>query len=90
MLDIDRVSQVPSVVKMVKERLDEGYCVVIGLQSTGEAALRAEGLAIGDTTDLISTSRSILLNFINKHFPTMNHHTTVDSGDENPGTHLNR
>ena len=39
--------QVPTVVAEARRALEEGHCVVIGLQSTGEAAADALGLEPG-------------------------------------------
>jgi hypothetical protein len=44
--------------------------VVIGLQSTGEAAADSLGLQPGDQCGFISTTRQLLLHFVETHFPT--------------------
>ena len=44
--------------------------MVIGLQSTGEAAADALSLQPGDVCGFISTTRQLLLNFVEQHFPT--------------------
>ena len=44
--------------------------VVIGLQSTGEAAADSLGLQPGDQRGFISTTRQLLLHFVDNHFPT--------------------
>ena len=44
--------------------------VVIGLQSTGEAAADSLGLQPGDQCGFISTTRQLLLHFVDTHFPT--------------------
>ena len=62
--------KVPALVRRVRAALDEGYAVVIGLQSTGEAALEK---AVGADADLrapISLCRAIAQGFLEAHFPT--------------------
>ena len=44
--------------------------MVIGLQSTGEAAADSLGLQPGDLCGFISTTRQLLLHFVEAHFPT--------------------
>ncbi|XP_033761230.1 LOW QUALITY PROTEIN: protein FORGETTER 1-like [Pecten maximus] len=64
--------KVPSVIKKSTEALDAGFCVVIGLQTTGEASLEAEiGKNKGEITGFVSLCREILLRFITQYFPTM-------------------
>ena len=70
---------------MVKERLKEGYCVVIGLQSTGEAALNASDLSCCQSPSLISTTRVILKNFVEKHFPSI---AAPSDGDPTGNKHM--
>lgn len=78
------LSQVPFVLKMVKDRLQEGFAVVIGLQSTGEAALDASDLAMGQSTSLISTTRVMLTQFLHNHFPTTSIPTEEDKTSKSP------
>lgn len=62
--------KVPTVVSHAKEALEEGNCVIIGLQSTGEAAADALSLSPGASCRTwISVTREILLNFLRLHFP---------------------
>ncbi len=51
-----------------KAALEAGQCVVIGLQSTGEAAADALGLKPGPAP-FVSTTRELLLRFVEIHFP---------------------
>lgn len=44
--------------------------MVIGLQSTGEAATDSLGLNPGDACGFVSTTRQLMLHFVNSHFPT--------------------
>jgi C-terminal domain on Strawberry notch homologue/P-loop containing NTP hydrolase pore-1/UBA/TS-N domain len=62
--------KVPAIVEEVKQAIDEGNAVVIGLQSTGEAAADALELQLGDSCGWISVTKSILLQFVHNHFPT--------------------
>lgn len=64
--------KVPAVVKEARAALDAGQCVVIGLQSTGEAALDTDLLHNGQGTPnkFISVCREIIKNFIRSNFPT--------------------
>ena len=53
-----------------KAALESGHAVVIGLQSTGEAAADAAGLRPGTPCALLSTTRTMLAHFLEAHFPT--------------------
>ena len=63
-------SKVQHVVKISSEVLKMGKCVVIGLQSTGEArtmeAVEREG---DELSDFVSTAKGVLQSLIEKHFP---------------------
>lgn len=63
--------KVPAVVKEAQEALNAGHAVVIGLQSTGEAAMNALKLHPGDQCGHISVTKEILLQFVENHFPTV-------------------
>ncbi|XP_038050120.1 protein FORGETTER 1-like [Patiria miniata] len=64
--------KVPRIVGEAKKALEEGYCVVIGLQSTGEASLDSEMTKTGSgQSGFVSVAREILVRFINQHFPTL-------------------
>ncbi|CAC5397982.1 Protein strawberry notch homolog 2,Protein strawberry notch homolog 1,Protein strawberry notch,Protein FORGETTER 1 [Mytilus coruscus] len=63
--------KVPAIVKEAKESLDGGSCVVIGLQTTGEASLDSELTKKGSLTGFMSLCREILTRFINQYFPVM-------------------
>ena len=64
------ISQVPYVIKEAKAALAAGHAVVIGLQSTGEAAADALGLEPGQACGFVSTTREMLSRFVTNHFPT--------------------
>uniref|UniRef100_A0A1D2AC25 UBA domain-containing protein n=2 Tax=Auxenochlorella protothecoides TaxID=3075 RepID=A0A1D2AC25_AUXPR len=61
--------KVPCVVAEARKALDSGFAVVIGLQSTGEAAADALGIDPGTPCGFISTCREIGIQFIANHFP---------------------
>jgi len=62
--------KVPAIVEEAKLALDQGHAVVIGLQSTGEAAADALDIQLGDSCGWVSVTKQILLHFVNNHFPT--------------------
>ncbi|XP_041423402.1 protein strawberry notch homolog 1 isoform X3 [Xenopus laevis] len=63
-------SKVRRVVQLAREEIKNGKCVVIGLQSTGEArTLEALEEGGGELNDFVSTARGVLQSLIEKHFP---------------------
>ena len=56
--------------RLAKQALRDGKCVVIGLQSTGEArlmdVLEEKG---GELSEFVSSAKGVLANLIQKHFP---------------------
>uniref|UniRef100_T1IRW6 Strawberry notch n=1 Tax=Strigamia maritima TaxID=126957 RepID=T1IRW6_STRMM len=63
-------SKVDHVVKLAREAVKDGRCVVIGLQSTGEArTLEQLEEAGGELNDFVSTAKGVLQTLIQKHFP---------------------
>ncbi|KAF0732932.1 hypothetical protein Ae201684_010041 [Aphanomyces euteiches] len=62
--------KVPFIISTVKDSLASGHCVVIGLQTTGEASMERSNIADGKATSLISLCERILIDFISLHFPT--------------------
>lgn len=61
--------QVPVVAVEAKAALAAGQAVVIGLQSTGEAAADAMQLEPGQVCGFVSTTRELLSRFVTQHFP---------------------
>lgn len=61
--------QVPIVTAEAQAALAAGQAVVIGLQSTGEAAADAMQLEPGQTCGFVSTTRELLTRFVAQHFP---------------------
>ena len=63
--------KVPKIVKEANEALIDGYCVVIGLQTTGESSLMHEfAERSSKINSFISLSGEILRRFIIQNFPT--------------------
>uniref|UniRef100_A0A674A6S3 Protein strawberry notch homolog 1 n=1 Tax=Salmo trutta TaxID=8032 RepID=A0A674A6S3_SALTR len=63
-------SKVRRVVQLAREEVKNGKCVVIGLQSTGEArTLEALEEGGGELNDFVSTAKGVLQSLIEKHFP---------------------
>ncbi|KAK3751828.1 hypothetical protein QZH41_013286, partial [Actinostola sp. cb2023] len=63
-------SKVQAVVDIAERAMCEGKCVVIGLQSTGEArTLEQLEEAGGELTDFVSTARGVFQTLVDKHFP---------------------
>ena len=71
--------QVPFIVPEAKKALAEGCAVVIGLQTTGEAAADALGLEPGQACGSVSTTREMLSRFVQTHFPVLRE--TAKSGE---------
>ena len=62
--------QVPETARIALDAIEGGMCVVIGLQSTGEANTVAVKELIGDSMDdFVSAPQQILLGWLNNHFP---------------------
>lgn len=49
--------------------MNDGKCVVIGLQSTGEAQVKNVMEEEGEITDFVSTTKTVLKSLIERHFP---------------------
>jgi hypothetical protein len=71
-------SKVKHAVQLARSALKSDKCVVIGLQSTGEAktleALEDQG---GELTDFVSTAKAVFYTLIDKHFPAPNRKKTL-------------
>uniref|UniRef100_A0A182Q7B7 Strawberry notch n=1 Tax=Anopheles farauti TaxID=69004 RepID=A0A182Q7B7_9DIPT len=63
-------SKVNHAVKVAREAIKYGKCVVIGLQSTGEArTLEQLDRDDGELSDFVSTAKGVLQSLVEKHFP---------------------
>ncbi|KAI6213229.1 hypothetical protein M3Y94_00125800 [Aphelenchoides besseyi] len=63
-------AKVHACVAIAKQALQDGKCVVIGLQSTGEAQTLGVLGDAGEITDFVSTTKAVLQTLIERHFPT--------------------
>ena len=72
--------KVPGLVKEVRSALKSGYAIIIGLQSTGEAAADALNLEPGCQCEFISVCREIMIQFVLNHFPNPAKKTSDYSG----------
>lgn len=52
-----------------RKALEQGCTVVIGLQTTGEAAADSMGLEPGMSCGSVSTTKQMLWHFVATHFP---------------------
>ncbi|KAK9886438.1 hypothetical protein WA026_016716 [Henosepilachna vigintioctopunctata] len=63
-------AKVPHAVSVARESIKCGKCVVIGLQSTGEArTLEQLERDDGELTDFVSTAKGVFQTLVEKHFP---------------------
>ena len=62
-------SKVPYVVGVANDVQKEGKCVVIGLQSTGEARTIEVVEREEELTDFVSTAKGVMQSLVEKHFP---------------------
>lgn len=71
-------SKVKHVVTLSREAVKNGKCVVIGLQSTGEArTLEQLEEAGGELTDFVSTAKGVFQSLVEKQFPAPDHKKTM-------------
>lgn len=84
-------AKVPSTIKLAKEAIKNGKCVVIGLQSTGEArTLEQLGQSDGELEGFVSTARGALETLIKRHFPTPSEGIKWSLFENDPTLPLNR
>ncbi|XP_052798983.1 protein strawberry notch homolog 1-like isoform X2 [Mya arenaria] len=63
-------AKVPHCVRLAREAIRDGKCVVIGLQSTGEARTLEQLEEMGgELNDFVSTAKGVVQTVIEKHFP---------------------
>ncbi|KAF2918630.1 protein FORGETTER 1 isoform X2 [Oryza sativa Japonica Group] len=76
-------AKVPAVVRLVKEALAEEKCVVIGLQSTGEARTEEAISKYGvEMEDFVSGPRELLLKLVDDNYPLPPKPDCFQQGDE--------
>ncbi len=66
-------AKVKHAVKVANEAVKSGKCVVIGLQSTGEARTLDQIENEGELSDFVSTAKGVLQSLVEKHFPAPDH-----------------
>lgn len=70
-------SKVQHAVTVAREAIKYGKCIVIGLQSTGEArTLEQLERDEGELSDFVSTAKGVFQSLIEKHFPAPNRETS--------------
>lgn len=78
-------AKVMHAVNIAKKAVKNGKCVVIGVQSTGEAytleQIEKEG---GGLSDFVSTTKRILLSLVNRHFPVSGYYDGTIGGKRKP------
>ena len=62
-------AKVKHAVKVASDAVKCGKCVVIGLQSTGEARTLEQIENEGELSDFVSTAKGVLQSLVDKHFP---------------------
>ena len=66
-------SKVKLAVRLARDSIKNNRCVVIGLQSTGEArTLEQLEKEDGELSEFVSTAKGVLENLVDKHFPASN------------------
>lgn len=71
-------AKVKHAVNLARDALKSDKCVVIGLQSTGEAkTLELLEESGGELTDFVSTAKAVFQTMIDKHFPAPNRKKTL-------------
>nr|CAD7265835.1 unnamed protein product [Timema shepardi] len=82
-------AKVNHAIAVAKEAVEGGKCVVIGLQSTGEArTLEQLEKDDGELTDFVSTAKGVLESLVENHFPAPDRYTifrllNVEPSNEN-------
>lgn len=65
--------KIPDIVKLSRQALAQGHCVVIGLQSTGEASIdfwTTQDSKDRDQVPVCFTSNLLVIQFLQNHFPS--------------------
>ncbi|XP_062226679.1 protein FORGETTER 1-like isoform X2 [Phragmites australis] len=76
-------AKVPAVVRLAKEALAESKCVVIGLQSTGEARTEEAVTKYGvEMEDFVSGPRELLLKLVEENYPLPPKPDSFQQGEE--------
>ncbi|KAG5446071.1 Protein strawberry notch 1 [Clonorchis sinensis] len=92
-------AKIDACVELTKAAIREGKCVVIGLQSTGEAKTLEQVEELGpDLGDFVSTTKGVFQSLVEKYFPTPSNlenfslrgEKLATAGDRSSSTTLNR
>ncbi|KAL5214680.1 hypothetical protein ABZP36_003832 [Zizania latifolia] len=76
-------AKVPAVVRLSKEALAENKCVVVGLQSTGEARTEEAVTKYGvEMEDFVSGPRELLLKLVEENYPLPPKPDSFQQGEE--------
>ena len=70
-------AKVKHAVRVASEAVKYGKCVVIGLQSTGEARTLEQIENEGELSDFVSTAKGVLQTLVEKHFPAPDRNNRV-------------
>ena len=62
-------AKVPELGELANKALKDGYAVVIGLQSTGEAGIKQASQGADQLSELVSAPKMVLHQFLKNHFP---------------------
>ncbi|XP_071944969.1 protein strawberry notch homolog 1-like [Antedon mediterranea] len=82
-------SKVASVIEQTSKAIQNDKCVVIGLQSTGEArTIDAVKSAGNQLTSFVSSAKGILRTLIERHFPCSDHKILPDLEFSDTGSNL--
>ncbi|XP_063396548.1 protein strawberry notch homolog 1-like [Mytilus trossulus] len=72
-------SKVNACVRLARDAVKSGKCVVIGLQSTGEARTLEQLEEMGgELNDFVSTAKGVFQTLVDKHFPAPDRKKTFD------------
>ncbi|KAL3149047.1 hypothetical protein ABBQ32_001892 [Trebouxia sp. C0010 RCD-2024] len=81
-------AKIPCLVRMSRAALEEGKCVVIGLQSTGEARTADVVAERGEILDdYVSGPRELLLRLVEDHYPLPSNPSREDSAPSSTHPH---
>ncbi|KAI8782569.1 protein strawberry notch 1 [Biomphalaria glabrata] len=84
-------SKVNHCVELARDAVKNGKCVVIGLQSTGEArTMEQVEEAGGDLTDFVSTAKGVFQSLVERHFPASTRGRAMDIIKQVSNSHKQR
>ncbi|KAH9525542.1 Protein strawberry notch 1, partial [Bulinus truncatus] len=84
-------SKVNHCVQLARDAVKSGKCVVIGLQSTGEArTMEQVEEAGGDLSDFVSTAKGVFQSLVERHFPASSRGRAMDIIKQISNSHKQR